>query len=248
MRGTHPTGKTALMLVLVGMCSIGLMFGANCFKPSEPKCTTDADCDVGEFCNTETGKCEAMPACTTDDDCPEGYVCDVETGECVPAPAACTTDEECDDGLFCNGVETCDVEAGACLPGTNPCAEGQTCDEETDTCVSEPIECTTDDDCPDGQFCNTETGLCEPAQPYDNVEFDHNFHMGLGNCASCHHAEPQSAGMACNACHLDEWVGGTPKLKEAMHDPDAGCRQCHDDRTEDGLWDCSFCHTDLNRL
>lgn len=52
----------------------------------------------------------------------------------VDAPADATTGEcamSCDDGLFCNGVETC--VSGACAAGVAPCDAG--CDEDTDECA-----------------------------------------------------------------------------------------------------------------
>jgi hypothetical protein len=105
----------------------------------------------------------------------------------------CTGDEECDDGLFCNGVETC-VE-GLCVAGDPPdCDDGvdctaDTCDEETDSCFNlpdhelcppgmlcdpvlgcyDPGPCTGDEDCDDGLFCNGPerciTGSCTPGTP-----------------------------------------------------------------------------------
>ena len=36
----------------------------------------------------------------------------------IDEPSFCTTNADCDDGLFCNGVETCDTGTGECLPGT----------------------------------------------------------------------------------------------------------------------------------
>lgn len=59
----------------------------------------------------------------------------------------CSTHPECDDGLFCNGVEQC--VGGTCQAGTSPCP-GQLCRESDDTCVN----CLTNGDCSDGQFCN----------------------------------------------------------------------------------------------
>lgn len=44
--------------------------------------------------------------------------------------AACSADMACDDGLFCNGVETC--ADGTCAPGDAPCAGA--CDEAADRC------------------------------------------------------------------------------------------------------------------
>jgi hypothetical protein len=38
----------------------------------------------------------------------------------------------CDDGIFCNGVDTC--QSGACAHAGSPCQAGERCDEPTDTC------------------------------------------------------------------------------------------------------------------
>jgi hypothetical protein len=45
----------------------------------------------------------------------------------------CTIDADCDDGLYCNGVESCDGACG-CDVGTNPCPTDTTCNDDTDTC------------------------------------------------------------------------------------------------------------------
>ncbi len=67
--------------------------------------------------------------------------------------AGCETDNECDDGLYCTGVETCDN--GTCVATGDPCGEGSpVCDEDNGTCV----ECLTDDNCSAGQFCDE--GIC----------------------------------------------------------------------------------------
>ncbi len=51
---------------------------------------------------------------------------------------ACTADAECDDGLFCNGVETC--VASACAAGTPPdCDDGIACTR--DLCSETRAEC-----------------------------------------------------------------------------------------------------------
>jgi hypothetical protein len=66
----------------------------------------------------------------------------------------------CDDGLFCNGLETC-VD-GACAAGPSPCAAPQRCRENDDRCVA----CLSNADCSDGLFCNgletcTAAGTCQ---------------------------------------------------------------------------------------
>ncbi len=53
------------------------------------------------------------------------------------AAVSCEDDSECDDGVYCNGVERCD--ARRCVMGAAPCAGG--CDEATRMCD--------DDTCPD---------------------------------------------------------------------------------------------------
>jgi hypothetical protein len=53
----------------------------------------------------------------------------------VTPAVSCSIDGECDDGLFCNGVETC--VGGFCQPGTDPCP-GQGCDEVNEECVAGP--------------------------------------------------------------------------------------------------------------
>ena len=74
----------------------------------------------------------------------------------------CLDNGDCDDGLFCNGVETCDN--GVCQAGTPViCDDGigctaDACNEETDSCDNLPVHSI----CDDGVFCNgAET--CDPA-------------------------------------------------------------------------------------
>ncbi|MBI4717702.1 MAG: S8 family serine peptidase [Planctomycetes bacterium] len=55
----------------------------------------------------------------------------------------------CDDGRFCNGVESC--LAGACRSGSAPCPRSG-CDEIGRLCV----ECFTDADCGDGNDCTSD--------------------------------------------------------------------------------------------
>lgn len=67
--------------------------------------------------------------------------------------AGCETDNECDDGLYCTGVETCDN--GSCVATGDPCGDGSPiCDEDNDVCV----ECLSDDNCTEGQYCDE--GVC----------------------------------------------------------------------------------------
>jgi len=65
-----------------------------------------------------------------------------------PISTECAYDEDCDDGLFCNGVETC--YSGDCLMGLDPCPD-KTCDESDDLCV--PLVCDEDGICEQGEDC-----------------------------------------------------------------------------------------------
>ena len=55
------------------------------------------------------------------------------------AGAICRSDSDCDDGVFCNGMERCapDIavaEANGCAVGAPPCESSGSCEELTDTC------------------------------------------------------------------------------------------------------------------
>ena len=75
----------------------------------------------------------------------------------------CTVDGDCDDDLYCSGIETC--EEGSCQVGLHPCTNA-TCDEDNDECT-----CTgPGEDCEDGIYCNGPDlcfgGLCvHPIDP-----------------------------------------------------------------------------------
>jgi hypothetical protein len=86
---------------------------------------------------------------------------------------------------------------------------------------------------------------------YRLVSFNHEQHqLAVDNeCTTCHHEAPNAAEAACHSCHSrqegrfsETFAAFVPRLKEAMHNPDSGCRACHDESTEDGLWDCGQCH------
>lgn len=64
----------------------------------------------------------------------------------------CTAPAECDNGLYCDGLEIC--SNGSCQPGTAPCDDGigctaDSCDEGADSCENTPSDAL----CSDGQTC-----------------------------------------------------------------------------------------------
>ena len=229
MESTAPKHRS--IVVSLAMCLLGAGFiltGAGCplFGPTD-KCK-DVVCPDGEICNPDTGECEPE-AIECDPPCGEGEVCNPDTGECEP-------------------------EAIECDP---PCGEGEVCNPDTGECEPEAIEC--DPPCGEGEFCDLATGECVTnEQQYKNAldDFPHDLaaggHFGQ-SCGECHHSEPNASGKGCLDCHdrdealfSEEFDTVVPVLKDAMHNPDTGCRYCHDDETADGLWDCTKCHTALS--
>jgi hypothetical protein len=139
-----------------GACT-GSALEQNCDDAND--CTSDA-CDPSSGCtNTPLAagddcglclQCDGSGSCIDDldqdTDCPLCQEC-ATGGACTNQGAGSDVKVECDDTLFCNGVETCDG-SGACQPGADPCS-GRPCDEGTDTCQG----CTADADCPLGDIC-----------------------------------------------------------------------------------------------
>ncbi len=115
-----------------------------CYSPGDP-------CPGGTTCNEDAGRCDE---CYSNADCDDGEDCTSETclaGQCVIV----AHDEACpDDGWFCNGSEYCDLQAGCASTGT-PCAAGMVCDEINDFCST----CAEDQDCDDGVDCTVNACL-----------------------------------------------------------------------------------------
>ncbi|MCG8672355.1 MAG: hypothetical protein MI867_23315, partial [Pseudomonadales bacterium] len=110
-----------------------------------------------------------LTACANNADCPAVQLCD--TGFCQPTTTTTTTstttstttttlppcanNADCNDPLFCNGLETCNTGTGDCEPGTDPCDDtvgctDDSCDEGTDSCTNTP----NDANCANGDYCD----------------------------------------------------------------------------------------------
>jgi hypothetical protein len=102
--------------------------------------------------------------CESDLDCDDGTDCTVDICDMMDGTCHNFADHgHCDDGVFCNGVETCDATEG-CLEGVSPCESEVPCDESLRACVG----CETDADCDDGVFCNGQEqcvkGVCKSGE------------------------------------------------------------------------------------
>ena len=147
-------------------------------KHCPAECAIDADCDNGIDCDGKEWCCTLEK---TDWGCEKYYcydgfspcgqpiwgvftVCDCDWDEpCNDACRPCQEDCECNDGIYCNGMERCGTEAegnhwGICLHavGSRPCPNSL-CNEEKRMCAP---ECISDRDCSSEQWCDL-NGKCQ---------------------------------------------------------------------------------------
>lgn len=135
----------------------------------------------------------------------------------------CEAQEDCDDGVFCNGVERCapesgDADAFGCVGAGSPCLEAQSCNEESDHCDAIcGVASDADGDGHDALACDGDD--CDDADP-------NRFPTNSEVCDAMHHDED------CDAT--------TFGLRDSDGDtyPDATC--CNVQGSE------SFCGTDCD--
>jgi subtilisin len=136
-----------------------------------------------------------------------------------PAPP-CLFDAECDDGLFCNGIELCDQ--GTCIAGAAPCGDGidctvDSCDELAQTCnyVASDALCDDGNPCTD-DVCSAVSGCAYAfnTSPCDDQDVctlgdtcADGFCIGVvdPNCNECGDLVCMGAdfGEDCNTCAAD---------------------------------------------
>ena len=132
---------------------VGCLIGSTCYSDQSANPLNACQiCDVSAatdaWSDNDGATCDDELWCTENDVC-SGGVCG-------------GTARQCDDGVFCNGVEICDEDNDQCAQGSEPCDDGafcngaETCDEDNDQCVNGT------DPCPDdGTFCNGAEGCDE---------------------------------------------------------------------------------------
>jgi hypothetical protein len=125
-------------------------------------------CDDGAFCNGAEA-CVVGAGCVAGAPpvCDDGVACTIDA--CSDSQAACLfvpNHAQCNDGLYCNGVEQCSPIVGCYATAPVQCAgDGidctlEACDESADACKSTP----TDAWCTPGTFCAPGQG-CSVAKP-----------------------------------------------------------------------------------
>jgi hypothetical protein len=184
--------------------------GGICNHGGDP-CAGGAECAA--TCNEVTHSCLAPPGtpCTADGNPCTDDVCN-GAGTCGVVNTA-----SCDDGVFCNGVDTC--SGGVCNHAGDPCVGGAecaaTCNEVTHSCLAPPgTPCTADGNPCTDDVCN-DAGNCGVANtaPCD----DGLFCNGADTCSAgaCTHvgdpcaAHPQCA-TVCNEAAATCTDVGTP--------------------------------------
>ncbi len=135
-----------------GVCQAGSFGGFSlCYRspsPGRDVCSSNTCVTAG------TATCAA--SCAFNTQCSDGNPCTDD----VCSSGSCTNtanSASCDDGVFCNGVDTCgsgscSVHAGDPCPGPDgdgDCSE--TCNEGADACTSNDPDSSV---CDDGTFCN----------------------------------------------------------------------------------------------
>lgn len=136
-------------------------------------------------------------------------------------PRACNSDVECDDGLYCNGVETCDPVDRTCAVGGDPCP-GRSCAENTASCG-----CLAAAECDDGVACNgaevCSAGVCQAGAP---INCDDGIACTRESCdeaaARCVYVANSAACDDGNACTADACNVASGCQNQAI----PGCGNC----------------------
>ena len=138
----------------------------------------NASCDDGVFCNgAET--CDLTQGCVSTGPVPvdDGLACTVDACHEATQQVSHIPDHSlCDNGLFCDGVETCDVLAG-CQSGLAPTLDDgvactvDACDDAIDTVTHTPVDASCDNGvtCDGVETCDVALGcLADPSVNMDD--------------------------------------------------------------------------------
>lgn len=239
---------------LIDQCQNGQCIGSGdscpgqmCNEPTDEcvDCINDSDCEDGKLCTINrciSGNCDFTELEPDTTICrPATGPCDL-TENCTGASGDCPSDihkpdgTSCDDGLFCNGIDTC--SGGTCQSPGSPCSEPTPiCYEEGAICVqcynnghcNDNNPCTIDtcvanqcsyENAPDTTVCRQSTGLCDVAE------------YCTGSTPTCPLDNPQPNGTPCNdglyCTNGDECTDGVCS-SSADTCPGQGCNESTDE-------------------
>jgi cysteine-rich repeat protein len=245
-------------------CSDGVSCTRDSCDDAQGGCVSvpeDAACDDGLSCNgMET--CDGVRGCVdgSPPDCSDGVACtrdscDDAQGGCLSVPE----DVACDDGLFCNGMETCDGVRG-CVAGAPPdCSDGvsctrDSCDDAQGGCLSVPEHAACDDglSCNGVETCDGVRGCVAGAPPdcSDGVACTRDVCDDVrGGCLSvpedaacddglsCNGAETCDAGLGCVDGAPPACSDGVACTRDSCDDVRGGCVSVPEDTAcDDGLF------------
>ena len=208
------------------------------YAPNDAACADASYCNGAEVCSPGVGcvpgapvVCNDSRSCTTD-------VCSEAQQGCVTLP----NHAACNDGMYCNGVETCSSSgptptgcvAGSAVacPSDGITCTTDACDEPSQSCTSTPNSAM----CPQGQTCVVQQGGCTAAQPcLDSAQCQD------GN--ACNGAEVCSGGV-CQAgqpVNCNDQIGCTvdscnPANGQCVHTPNNAA--CDDGFACNGVESC----------
>jgi len=229
-----------LFCTLSDQCSGGTCVGSGDSCPGQlcnestntcVDCLTNADCDDGDVCTTDTcsaGSCgytnNMLPCndglfCTANDNC-AGGVC-VGAGDPCPgqlcsekfnACVECLGVADCDDGNVCTN-DTCTVGNCGYTNNTLPCDDGLFC-TDTDTCSGGACV-GSGDPCAPALLCDEGTNSCVECFSALDCDDDNpctnDACLGGGICQNANNTSPCSDGLFCtlnDVCSGGVCVGG----------------------------------------
>jgi hypothetical protein len=208
--------KSSWMSVILVLCCAGALLGG-CDNGVTPQaCLSQADCDVGEYCNLLLGVCVpgvcprdcAGKECGLDSICGESCgtctapdTCTAATGQCECAPVCtgleCGPDPVCGASCgTCDANESCDAD-GICQGGCVPNCANKECG--TDGCSGSCGTCGADETCGVDGVCQACTADCTDKACGDD---------GCGgSCGSCQTGEVCNANFQCQAVCTPDCLG-----------------------------------------